>query len=151
MIITTGPIGTRDAYRRYLLWPIRLGWFLRVRGMFTWGATRFFDWHGCNVGADGMEQWVVVTTLHAGPLKVYLGRAPKASDSSRCHRCGTSRASHLDRCSRDYIGLHCPDNLGLFHLTMPRVLSLVRMTTYDRGGRHIAEELMDSCIAEVRV
>ena len=55
-------------YKRYVLWPIHIGITFK-RWKWTW-----FDWHGWEMGHDGLEQHVLGWAYHIGPISIYFGK-----------------------------------------------------------------------------
>ncbi len=57
---------TWRGYKRYLYWPIFFRWQRKA-------SHKFFNWHGWQLGYEGLEQKVFGWTLHIGPLKICFG------------------------------------------------------------------------------
>ena len=57
---------TWRSYKRYLYWPIFFRWQRKA-------SRKFFNWHGWQLGYEGLEQKVFGWTLHVGAIKICFG------------------------------------------------------------------------------
>lgn len=64
------------AYKRYLYWPIFLRWQRKA-------THKFINWHGWQIGYEGLEQKVFGWTLHIGALKICFGSVSRLPEITR--------------------------------------------------------------------